>query len=329
MIVEDQRKHDFFATPRSDDPYRAAVCTWLQGKTPGTIRSYRSTLRGFLEFTGLHPAEVTTGDLVQWKEELRYQGLADSTIAQRLSALSSYYSHLVTTWIHRENPVDNVDRGDLDVSPYHRASSVELEAFRRILDVIPFETEMGARDRAALLFYVLCARRRSEVVNLRASDLRVEGERVTYMTKLDSGEIVEKELPPPVWEAIQHYLELSGRTPTGNDPVFTATSDAGKYLRDYYGSPEPDQETPLSGESMRQGLKRYAADAGVDPDTVSLRSLRHLGARLFYDASSDPEETRQFLDHGRLDTTRLCLKELTGGEHRHWREMADRLGVDW
>ena len=328
MMNEDRLIDAGFPASSPDDPYQAATVSWLKGKSENTQRSYETALRAFFEFTGLHPSQVTADAVAHWKDELRREELADSTVAQRLSALSSYYWHLVRQGIHDRNPVDNVDRSDLDVNPYQSPHHLHVDAFRRILEVIPSDTEIGARDSAVLLFYVLCARRRSEVVSLSAEDLEVDRNKVTYRIRLENGEAKEKELPLPVWQAIQHYLKVSGRKPTGDQPIFTATTDAGQYLRDYYGTPDPKSESPLSGEAVAQALKKYAAKAGIDPATVSLRDLRHLGAKLYYDASGDLEETRQFLDHERLDTTRLRIKGLTSEEHRYWKEMADALGVN-
>ncbi len=87
---------------------------------------------------------------------------------------------------------------------------------------------------------------------------------------------------PPVWRAIRHYVDLARRNPTREDPVFTVTTDAGKYLRDYYGTPQPEGSEPLTGEAVSQALKRYAAAAGMDPDAATVHSLRHLGAELYH-----------------------------------------------
>jgi integrase/recombinase XerD len=309
------------------DPYQAAMLTWLEGKAENTRRSYMAGLRDFLDYTGEHPSEAEPLDVAGWKEDLKGRGLADATVAQRLSAVSSYYTYLVKQGIQDRNPVDAVGRNDLEVNPYERAHKLPLQAFRRILDVIPTGTEIGARDRALLLFYVLCARRRSEVVGLRAQDLRIEAGKVTYRARLKGGKTKWKELPPPVWEAIRHYLDLAGRDPKGDDPIFTPTTDAGQYLRDYYGAPEPEGPEPLTGEAVAQALKRHAAAAGLDPDAVTVHSLRHLGAELFKEASGDLRETQYFLDHARLETTAIYMKQLTGEEHRHWQAMANALGV--
>ena len=94
------------------------------------------------------------------------------------------------------NPVTSVPREDLEVSPYERSRKIAKEDFQKILRQIDPSTVVGARDRAMFLFYVLCARRRAEVVNLRGGDIRQNGGgRMVYHVRLKGGKRTHKELP--------------------------------------------------------------------------------------------------------------------------------------
>jgi len=324
------------------DPYQVALLTWLEGKPENTRAAYMSALRDFLAYTAqrsedgqpAHPRDVLPLDVAGWKENLKGRDLADTTIAQRLSALSSFYSYLQRPQadgqpIQAVNPVDGVGRDDLEVSPYERARKISAGDFRAILDTIDAGTVTGARDRALFLFYVLCARRRSEVLRLRGRDLRVDAGRVAYRVRLKRGAVKWKELPPPVWEAIKGYLDVAGRTLQDNSPLFTATVDNGRYLRRHYNAPPlQEEEQPITGEAIAQALARYARRAGLDPQAVTLHSLRHLGAELYNDASGgDVRQTQLFLDHAHLNTTQIYLTQLTGEKHKHWQAMANALQV--
>ncbi|MGH2536187.1 MAG: tyrosine-type recombinase/integrase [Candidatus Promineifilaceae bacterium] len=167
--------------------------------------------------------------------------------------------------------------------------------------------------------------RRRDVVELRGRDLRVEKERASYRARLKGSRMRWKELPPPVWLAIQHYLEVAGRVLEDGSPVFTATVGNGEYLRAYRRTAKPEGEQPITGAAMSPALKRYARRAGLDPGAVSLHSLRHLGAELYQQASGDIQQTQHFLDHAHLNTTQIYLSQLTGEEHRHWQAMLNRL----
>jgi integrase/recombinase XerD len=312
------------------DPYYEALAAWLQGKPANTRRSYLHAVRAFLAFCDKHPAEVRPVHVAAWKEALKAEGRADSTVAQRLSALSSYYIYLQRPGpdgepLHPHNPVQGVERDDLEVSPYERARKISVGAFRRILAQIDTDTPHGARDRALFLFYVLCGRRRREVLELRGRDIRVESKRTTYRVRLKGGRTRWKELPPPVWHAIQDYLAVSGRALEDDAPLFVAEVDNGDYLRRYYGKEAPAQMQAITGAAVSQALKRYARRAGLDPAAISLHSLRHLGAELYQQASGDIQQTQSFLDHSHLNTTQIYLSQLKGEEHRHWQAMANEL----
>jgi site-specific recombinase XerD len=90
ILAEEVR---WLARPQTD-PYQGALATWLEGKTPNTQQIYMAALRDFLAFTdGKHPRDVSPLDVASWKEDLKRRR-AHSTIAHRLSALSSYYTYL-------------------------------------------------------------------------------------------------------------------------------------------------------------------------------------------------------------------------------------------
>jgi site-specific recombinase XerD len=108
------------------DPYMEAMATWLEGKPANTRRSYGRAIQALLTFTGKHPGQITPLNITAWKEYLKQDGRSDATIAQRLSAVSSYFTCLQRPQadgqpLHLHNPVQGVERVDLEVSPYDRA----------------------------------------------------------------------------------------------------------------------------------------------------------------------------------------------------------------
>src|SRR5688500_9790591 len=76
------------------DPYYEAMATWLEGKPANTRRSYLQAVQQFLAFAGKHPSQIRPVEVAAWKEALKGDGRRDSTIAQRLSCVSSYYLFL-------------------------------------------------------------------------------------------------------------------------------------------------------------------------------------------------------------------------------------------
>ena len=259
------------------------------------------------------------------------------------------------------NPVQGVDRKDLDVTPYGRARKITKAQFKQLLAAIDevvkiyvphYRASQGkakvrlrkkltrlVRDRAMILFYVLCARRRSEVVSLRGDDITHHSPtRITYRTRLKRGKVQTKEMPPPVWAAINLYLSVAGRNLSKTTPLFTATVDNGKYLQRHYQDrkkrgelpQKTDQiiELPLSGQAVLNAVKKYARIANIPEDSIDVHALRHFGAELYYEISGDILETNRFLDHARLDTTQIYLQQLRGDQHLHWQGMVNELDID-
>jgi integrase len=354
-----------------------AIATWLEGKATNTRHNYAAAIRAFFEFLQIDVQArpdlqltqlrvITPLKVVAWKENLKTKGMADSSIHNRLSIISSMFTYLQRPQTDGKplldyNPVQGVERKDLDVTPYGRARKITKAQFKQLLTAIvedirktvpKYEAAQGktkarlrkkltrlVRDRAMILFYVLCARRRSEVVSLRGDDLTHHSStRITYRTRLKRGKVQTKEMPPPVWAAINLYLRVAGRELSKTTPLFTATVDNGKYLRRHYqlqkGRGELPQKTdqiierPLSGQAVLDALKKYARMANISEDSIDVHALRHFGAELYYEISGDILETNRFLDHARLDTTQVYLQQLRGDQHRHWQGMANELDVD-
>lgn len=315
-----------------EDEYMAAMATWLQGRSKNTRRSYFRAIQDFLAFAGVHPAEVRPPHVAAWKESLRQAGRSDSTIAQRLSAISSYFAFLQRPQadglpLMPFNPVAGVDRDDLDVNPYANARKLSADEFKAIMSQIDTSSANGARDAAMLLFYVYTGRRRSEVINLYGRDIRQTNGDISYRARMKGGKVEWMELPPPVWQAIQHYLHVAGRELSPDKPIFVALVDNAQYLNEWRGFDSPDEEQPISGDAVSQALKRYANRAGIEPDAVSVHSIRHLAAELFQRASGDIRETQRFLGHAHVNTTQIYMEQLTGQKHRHWQAMMNQLAA--
>lgn len=317
-------------TAVTTNPFYAAMLTWLEGFPQTTRKNYYGTLRKMLLFLDKSPDKVTPLDIATWKEHLKQSNLSDSSIRTKLYSVSSYYRFLQRPQANGQplfqfNPVDGVLKKDLEVSNYDKARKISVSDFRKLLSVIDVQTPKGARDYAAFLFYVLCARRRSEVVGLYGRDIRVEDDKVTYRVRLKGDKSKWKELPLPIWTAIRNYLHIIGRELAAEAPLFVATVDNGKYLQRLHGVEVTTDEQPITGEALWQALKGYARKAGLDPKLITTHSLRHLGAELFLEASGDIHETQAFLDHAHLNTTQIYLAQLTGESHKHWQAMNNKL----
>src|SRR3990172_6093581 len=141
-----------------------------------TVESYGRMLWPF--FAGRTPDRVTGADVLAYAHGIGKSGRPPSgiTVAARIACLSSFYRFLIRMGLVTGNPCDAVERPRTIPSP---ARGLSADDVRRLLAVVP-DTVAGRRDRAILLTLVLTGRRRSEVIDLWAGDVTLEGETPFY-----------------------------------------------------------------------------------------------------------------------------------------------------
>jgi site-specific recombinase XerD len=308
----------------SPDGVMAALYTFINGKTVNTRRSYKKAIQGFIDFIGGNQENLMKVEpimVIAYKQQLQKEH-STATVANRLAALSAMYTYLIRLSLTDKNPITLIDRDDLKVNAYERAKKIAPEQFREILAVVPTDTLIGKRDRAIFLMICLSGLRRSSILNLKGNDIEIRGLKVYFKTALKGGKFSSKELPFPVWEAIQDYLKADKREVAGNMPIFMPTRNSGDYLLKFHSREKTS--SGLSQETLNQSFKRYAHKAGVM--NVSLHSIRHLGASLYYEASgNDLLKTMNFLNHQNISTTQIYINSLKGEENEHWQEMMDQI----
>ncbi len=316
--------------PYSDgDEWRRAYAVWLAGKRANTRRAYERIVFDFLQFANVPPAMVD-GDMVNaWKLHLQSLGRKDTTIAQRLAGLSSFFDHL-----HRKagllpsNPVDRVERRDLDDSPYNNARPMTMQDFNAIWAELDPTTPAGAMYRAIFLGYTLTGKRRTELLHLHGRDLSIEGDTVTYRVTTKGGKAERRTIPPMVWQAIQHYLKVAGRTipPADDEPLFVATHATAGYVDGRGQWVDRTAGDALSGTAAAEALKRAAERAGVNPKRVTIHGMRHLAAKLWKKAhGKDTRGLQQFLGHSSIATTQIYDEVMSGDERTDYLAMAAAL----
>ena len=123
-------------------------------------------------FEATTPDQVTPAVVLSYAHGIGLSGKTPSpvTIAARIACLSSYFKFLIRMGLVASNPCDLVERPRQSPAPARGYSADEV---RRILEVVP-DTIPGRRDRAILLVFILTVRRRSEVMDLKASDITIE-----------------------------------------------------------------------------------------------------------------------------------------------------------
>jgi site-specific recombinase XerD len=275
-----------------------------------TVEGYSRMLQHFFGTLGKPPDRVTSQEVFAWAYGKGLSGREPSpvTIGARLACLSSFYRFLIRMEIVASNPCDQIQRPRTSLSPPRGLSAEEI---RRLLAVTP-DTPTGLRDRAIILTLTLTGRRRSEVLNLKASDISQAGG-LFYCYRGKGGKQGKRELPRPAYEAIR-----------------TALAGLGKDL----GTMAPDESLWPSSTNNGRGVtsgtfycnfRRYLKRAGLPPAGVHI--LRHSAAKLRRDVGESVEDVSRFLDHSSLAVTTVYLRRLEGQEDRSWGKVAEAIGV--
>src|SRR5712691_11634067 len=139
-----------------------------------TVEGYSRMLFPLFARLGKTPDRVTPPEVMGWAHGIGLSGRIPSstTVGARIACLSSFFRFLRRMDLVASNPCDMLERPRSITASARGLTAADV---RRLLSVVP-DTVRGRRDRAILLTLVLTGRRRSEVINLKAGDISVEGD---------------------------------------------------------------------------------------------------------------------------------------------------------
>jgi integrase len=314
---------------------RTAAGLWAEATTAATtqrreevIHDKVAAVRDFFDFTGKSPAEVMPGDVRDWRAHLESrrskegERLQPATVYARVSRLSSFY-----TWLMSDPQL----AGEITANPvllarpkapraYQGESTKALpdEKVRALGAVIKAKANAGSvtakRDYALFLFYMVTGLRRSEVINLRGSDIEEEDGVFILRGKVKGGDYVERELcDEEAQEALKEYLRASGRPKLlgTKAPVWTRHDRAGK------------PGAPLTSHAFAHNLKVYAAEAGIRK--IHVHQLRHTFGRMVADETGSLDEVQEALGHRNRSTTRVYVQRIARKRDKHSRRISERI----
>ena len=232
-------------TARQAETDETLIALWVHGRSPGTIRVYRSDAAKFLRSVNKRLRGITLGDLQAFADSLD-RTLAPASKHRCLSAVKSLFA-----FSHR-----------LGYLPFDVARPLRLPVLRdRLAERILSEEEVrgllaaehNPRDHALLCLLYATAVRVSEACNLKWRDVqeRDQGGQVTVLGK--GGKTNTILVPASVWNRLV--------------PLRAGTSVDGPVFRSRKGQ-------HLHPTHVRRIVRRAARRAGIDKP-VSPHWLRH------------------------------------------------------
>jgi len=318
----------------SPEVWSVAFESWLASKAENTQRSYRQAWNDLMASAGDEPWRMGSSAIETWIASMRTRDLAESTIAARLAAVSSFFRFACERYtisdqenLHDFNPALTVARPK-GVAPRRQVVYLDLAQTRAFLQVIPLDKPQGLRNYAMFLMYIATGRRNSEVRKLQWKDFRKAGDGYQYYWS-GKGKSGWDSMPEHVMAAIEIYLHNVGRWEGlgAEDFIFTAISSNGVHLP-HIGDEYQPFARPISGKQVGNILRGYAKKAGIDAENLTVHSLRHTSAMLLKTvAKADLSRIQERLGHSSSKTTEIYLHRLEGGRNPEWQTIADALGL--
>ncbi|MDN8593699.1 MULTISPECIES: tyrosine recombinase XerC [unclassified Corynebacterium] len=267
----------------------------VKGRSPATVKGYRSDLRTLVPFAGTF-ADFTLPTLRAWLADALRAGLARSTMARRTAAVRAF-----STWAY--------ERGHLDSDVAARLATPQVN--RHLPDVVtPARAEQlveaeinadaaspeAARDRAMLELLYATGMRVAELTGLDTGDIDASRRLARVTGKGNKQRVVP--FGDNAAAAIDTWLARRGELlNNGAGSSAAASADATKAL--FLGS----RGGRIDQRQVRRVVERAAQRTG-DSD-LSPHALRHSAATHMLEGGADLRVVQELLGHSSLQTTQI------------------------
>lgn len=257
-----------------------------------TVEAYRrdlGDLAGFLVRRKRQLGSAASDDLRLYLRRLDDAGMAERTVARRLSALRQFYRFLVAEGVRADDPTMSLD------SPRRGRSLPKLVAEDEVARLIEAARSREPADAArlvALLELLYGAGLRvSELVGLPVATVLRDARVLVVRGKGAKERMVP--LGEPARDAIIAWLPFRDaalkRRRTTSPWLFPSQAGGGHLTR----------------QRFAQLLKELAIQAGIDPRKVSPHVLRHAFATHLLDHGADLRSVQKMLGHADISTTQI------------------------
>ncbi|MBD2178386.1 tyrosine-type recombinase/integrase [Pseudanabaena sp. FACHB-1998] len=266
-----------------------------------TRRAYEKDLRYFfIAAYGQKPTEAVIAQFLQlnrfeaiaialrYKSDLITQGLKESTINRRLSALKSLVNFAAKLGKCNWN-LDDVQTET--VQTYRDTTGIKPDGIRTMLLHINRDTPKGKRDFAILRLLWDNALRRNEVVSANIGDFDHEGRSLQILGKGRGSQKSLISLSTGTANAIQDWLSQF-KTKNSDRPLFHSLDPVNHGHR-------------LTGTAIYQIVDQLARDSGITKK-MSPHRIRHSAITAALDATNgNVRKVQKLSRHKKLDTLML------------------------
>jgi integrase/recombinase XerD len=277
---------------------------------PNTRRSYATAYRAFAAFLCARYGEAsidtfTVATVAGWRDELTAQGLAPSSIAQRVSAVRRLAAAIGADPLVAQVRCTHVQ--------HERPSALSDRELSVLLAHPDLRTTIGVRDRAILELLARAGLRRSELARLTLTDIQERGRQPDKRRRTAIAPRRGNQTP------LEVVVRGSKRGRTRTVPLH---ADAVEALRGWYTARPPAatdalfvslrqrrsaRAEPLSPGAVGDVVAKYAAAAAVRDDRRTAHALRHTFCTMLAERGVAMEVIRALAGHVDIRTTQIYV----------------------
>lgn len=253
-----------------------------------TVTSYKNDLEQFMSWLeefrpGTSLPCVTHGDVRGWMVSLLEGGASAATVHRKMSALRSLFRHMRRHELISADPMAGLK---LPRKPKQLPVFVAEDALVKLLDEFRFgDNFSGIRDRTVVEFLYLTGMRRSELINLRDTDVDLSAGQVRVTGKREKQRVIP--LPSGFVKSLNSYLESRREQGLAGDWFFVTDRGNKMYDRAVYNI-----------------VTRYLAMV-TTIEKKSPHVLRHTFATHMLNRGADLNSIKELLGHASLSATQV------------------------
>lgn len=226
--------------------------------------------------------KVSLNDLRQMTMRMNRQSLSASSIANKLSALRSFYQFMLEQGIIDVNPARSLS-APKQARPLPK--NLDVDALEQLLN-IEDDSPLGLRDRAIMELFYASGLRLAELVGLNIADVDLKSRQLLVLGKGRKQRLVP--FGSKALQALEKWLKVRGQMcHVGEKALFVSM-----------------RQKRMTTRAVQQRLNVWAKRQHIG-NHVHPHKLRHSFATHMLEGSGDLRVVQELLGHANLSTTQV------------------------